>query len=100
MCPPRSSARSVGPAGARGGRQVVPVGFPGPHEDADQLLLYNLLELLSNFSRTRHGRRDRRHGCHEPSTTQNHELSLSDVVLLLAFGSVHEVDGLGQAFLE
>ena len=21
-----------------GGRQVVPVGFPGPHEDADQLL--------------------------------------------------------------
>ena len=29
-----------------------------------------------------------------------HELSLSDVVLLLAFGSVHEVDGLGQAFLE
>ena len=57
-----------------------------------------MLELLSNFSRTRHGRPDRRHGCHEHSTTQSHELSLSDVVLLLAFGSVHEVDGLGQAF--
>ena len=32
--------------------------------------------------------------------TQDHELSLSDVVLLLAFGSVYEVDGLGQAFLD
>ena len=46
------------------------------------------------------GRRDRRHGCHEHWATQDHELSLSDGVLLLAFGSVHEVDGLGQAFLE
>ena len=38
------------------------------------------------------------YGCHEHSTTQSHELSLSDGVLLLAFESVHEVDGLGQAF--
>ena len=48
MCPPRSSARSVGPAGARGGRQVVLVGFPGPHEDADQLFYY---EFCWNFYR-------------------------------------------------
>ena len=43
---------------------------------------------------------DRRHGCREPSTTQDHELSLSDVVLLLTFGSVHEVDGLLTAALD
>ena len=29
--------------------------------------------------------------CHEHSTTQSHELSLSDVVLLLAFGSVGDL---------